>query len=232
VNFELIFRFFIKMSSSSKKDLFEMELSENDLKSLLNWLDKIPLSRKKRNITRDFSDAILVAEIIKFYFPRFVELHNYSAVNGQSQKVTNWSTLNRKVLNKLGFRISMESIKKIVDCQPGIIEVFLLRLKLKLEEHSTRRKANERKDKEDSSFDSNSEASLITKNPISLSQLDLSSLDVQTRLVLEEKEQALLASHETIQILQVKVRRLEHLLKLKDMRIADMEAGHIMMTPE
>ena len=45
----------------------------------------------------------------------------------------------RKVLNKLGFRISMESIKKIVDCQPGIIEVFLLRLKLKLEEHSTRR---------------------------------------------------------------------------------------------
>lgn len=220
------------MSSSSKKDLFEMELSENDLKSLLNWLDKIPLSRKKRNITRDFSDAILVAEIIKFYFPRFVELHNYSAVNGQSQKVTNWSTLNRKVLNKLGFRISMESIKKIVDCQPGIIEVFLLRLKLKLEEHSTRRKANERKDKEDSSFDSNSEASLITKNPISLSQLDLSSLDVQTRLVLEEKEQALLASHETIQILQVKVRRLEHLLKLKDMRIADMEAGHIMMTPE
>lgn len=43
-----------------------------------------------------------------------------------------------------------------------------------------------------------------------------------TRLLLEEKEQALLASQETVQILNVKIRRLEHLLHLKDLRIDDL----------
>lgn len=38
------------------------------------------------------------------------------------------------------------------------------------------------------------------KNPISLDQLNLSTLDSQTRLILEEKEQALLASQETVQV--------------------------------
>lgn len=47
------------------------------------------------------------------------------------------------------------------------------------------------------------------------------------RMVIEQKEQALLASQETVQILQAKVRRLEHLLKLKDDRIEElMKAVH------
>ena len=38
------------------------------------------------------------------------------------------------------------------------------------------------------------------KNPVPLAQLNLSGLDSQTRLILEEKEQALLASQETVQV--------------------------------
>lgn len=38
------------------------------------------------------------------------------------------------------------------------------------------------------------------KNPVPLAQLDLGGLDSQTRLILEEKEQALLASQETVQV--------------------------------
>jgi hypothetical protein len=45
---------------------------------------------------------------------------------------------------------------------------------------------------------------------------------VDPRIALEEKEQQLLEAHEAIQILQVKVRRMEHLLHLKDMRIEDL----------
>lgn len=45
----------------------------------------------------------------------------------------------------------------------------------------------------------------IVKNPIPLSHLNLSSLDTETRLILEEKEQALLASQETVQIHQVSI---------------------------
>jgi len=32
-------------------------LSEEQLQSLYTWVDEIPLSRPKRNIARDFSDA-------------------------------------------------------------------------------------------------------------------------------------------------------------------------------
>lgn len=41
-------------------------------------------------------------------------------------------------------------------------------------------------------------------------------------LQIAEKEQELLASQETVQVLQMKVRRLEHLLQLKNVRIDDL----------
>ena len=43
-----------------------------------NWVDEIPLSRPKRSIARDFSDAVLVAEMVKHFLPKLVEMHNYS----------------------------------------------------------------------------------------------------------------------------------------------------------
>ncbi|GFN90547.1 sperm flagellar protein 1 [Plakobranchus ocellatus] len=45
-----------------------------------------------------------------------------------------------------------------------------------------------------------------------------------SRALYEEKEQECLAKEETIQILQAKVRRLEHLLHLKDIRIEDLQS--------
>ena len=71
-------------------------LSEEELKELYNWVDMIPLTRPKRNIGRDFSDAVLTAEIIYFYAPNLVELHNYCAVNSVQQKEYNWKTLNSR----------------------------------------------------------------------------------------------------------------------------------------
>lgn len=41
-------------------------------------------------------------------------------------------------------------------------------------------------------------------------------------LQIAEKEQELLASQETVQVLQMKVKRLEHLLQLKNVRIDDL----------
>jgi uncharacterized protein YqgQ len=69
-------------------------LSEEELKELYNWVDQIPLTRPKRNINRDFSDAVLTAEIIHFFVPEMIELHNYAAVNSVLQKEYNWKTLN------------------------------------------------------------------------------------------------------------------------------------------
>eukprot|EP00854_Cymbomonas_tetramitiformis_P011717 gene11717-13835_t len=74
-----------------------MDVPEDQLQQLYTWVDEIPLSRPKRNIARDFSDGVLVAEITSHYFPKYIELHNYSGANGISQKMYNWGTLNQKV---------------------------------------------------------------------------------------------------------------------------------------
>lgn len=59
-------------------------LTEDELKEVYEWVDTFELSRIKRNINRDFSDGVLIAEILNFYFPHLVELHNYSGVNSHS----------------------------------------------------------------------------------------------------------------------------------------------------
>ena len=40
-----------------------MDVSDDELQDLYVWVDDIPLSRPKRNIARDFSDGVLVAEV-------------------------------------------------------------------------------------------------------------------------------------------------------------------------
>ncbi|KAG9341123.1 hypothetical protein JZ751_019877, partial [Albula glossodonta] len=72
------------------------ELDEETLQDLYAWIDKIPLSRPKRNITRDFSDGVMAAEVVKYFFPKLVELHNYTPANSTHQKLSNWGTLNRQ----------------------------------------------------------------------------------------------------------------------------------------
>ena len=70
-------------------------LDEEELQLLYTWVDDIPLSRPKKNIARDFSDGVLMAEIVKHFFPKHVQLHNYSAASSLRQKQYNWNTLNR-----------------------------------------------------------------------------------------------------------------------------------------
>jgi hypothetical protein len=70
-------------------------LDEDEEQIVYNWVDEQALSRPKRNIHRDFSDGVLVAEIINNYLPKYVELHNYSAMHAKSDKFNNWVMLNK-----------------------------------------------------------------------------------------------------------------------------------------
>ena len=36
------------------------EIDEEEMQSVYNWVDEIPLSRPKRNIARDFSDGGII----------------------------------------------------------------------------------------------------------------------------------------------------------------------------
>lgn len=39
----------------------------------------------------------MVAEIIKYYWPKLIDLHNYVPASSLLNKISNWETLNRKV---------------------------------------------------------------------------------------------------------------------------------------
>eukprot|EP00118_Oscarella_pearsei_P008959 m.48844 g.48844 ORF g.48844 m.48844 type:complete len:286 (+) comp33928_c0_seq5:204-1061(+) len=276
-----------------------VEMDDEDLQQLYSWIDEIPLSRPKKNISRDFSDGVLTAEVVKHFLPRFVDIHNYTPANAKEQKKRNWQTLNRKVFCKLNFNVPDDVLSGVANCNPGVIEFVLNNLRVKIDKYVSNKKKRtmdspQSKDRlvlngreemnypesSDITFSSHShpenpyssslpggqdyhlpphgiptrlpngvprnyslnaygtyqepsqrrgtvpgadapQPTLInSRGQIFKSRPGLPSLD--PRIAEEEKQQQLLEANETIQILQAKIRRLEHLLQLKDLRIEEM----------
>ena len=106
-------------------DLNEAQDEESELMYIYEWVDSIELSRPKKNISRDFSDGVLLAEIIKNYFPHMVDLHNYPSCSNSKHKESNWNVLNNKVLKKLGIKLSKNEIDSIIKSEPLAIEKLL-----------------------------------------------------------------------------------------------------------
>jgi len=104
-----------------------------DFTDIYLWIDQVPLSRPKKSIARDFSDCGLVAELVKHFQPRLVEVHNYPPASNPKAKVSNWNTLNKRVLSRLQIALSQEQIEDLVAAKPGRIERFFAMLKPKLE---------------------------------------------------------------------------------------------------
>ncbi|XP_072493143.1 sperm flagellar protein 1 isoform X2 [Notamacropus eugenii] len=183
---------------------------------------------------------VLAAEVVKFYFPKMVEMHNYVPANSVQQKINNWIHLNRKVLHKLNFSIPEDVIQKIAQCSPGVVELVLIPLRQRLEEKKQRKQGvgssqelglREGSNYMDMGFSQKTQGGGTTdpqkagplrggKFPPAYSQALQG--DPNFLVQMAEKEQELLASQETVQVLQMKVRRLEHLLQLKNVRIDDL----------
>jgi len=115
-----------------------MDVADEELHALYQWVDEIPLSRPKRNIARDFSDGVLVAELVFHYLPRFIDLHNYSGASSVTQKLYNWQTLNDKVFRRLGFSLGQRERENTANCKPGAIERVLKLVKVKIARHRAR----------------------------------------------------------------------------------------------
>jgi len=93
-----------------------------------------------------------MAEVVAHYFPRLVELHNYSQANSVRKKMYNWSTMNGKqvprapnasplmitfahtvkVFKRMGFQIDNDSVSEVVNCKPGAIEAVLMTVQEKV----------------------------------------------------------------------------------------------------
>ncbi|NXQ42042.1 SPEF1 protein, partial [Catharus fuscescens] len=213
---------------------------DTSLVSLYRWLDTVPLSRPRRNIARDFSDGVLAAEVVKFFFPSMVELHSFVPTSSTAQKVANWGHLNRKVLSKLNLRVPEEMIQQLVQSRPGMAEQLLQLLRQKIQERQRQRKppAEPAEPEEGGYLDTGrDEGKKGSQNP-SLGPFGVpgrgqgcpgrgvaaqpGAVLGDMRQQLEEREHALQLARDTIQILQAKVGRLEQLLLLKNLRIDDL----------
>jgi len=177
------------------------QLEEEEIQSLYEWVDEFPLSRPKRNITRDFADGAMVAEIIKHYFPRMVELHNYPQAHALQKKLENWNTLNKKVFRKMGFQISRNDIDQVINCAPDAIERVLKLVREKITEFKERGRSPEITSK---------------KSPSAPPKPKQSQ---QERKDAPEKDKMIQELRETVEVLEQKIMKMEQLLKLKDSKI-------------
>lgn len=46
-----------------------------------------------------------MAEVVSYYYPKLIELHNYNGANSIKAKISNWKTLSSKVLSKFGITL-------------------------------------------------------------------------------------------------------------------------------
>ncbi|CAF4519023.1 unnamed protein product [Rotaria socialis] len=205
----------------SKAMSWEMQLDQSLLEDLYLWIDSLSLSRPKQRIERDFSDGVLVAEIVHYYLPEFIDLHNYTPANSLGHKRSNWQTLNKKFLSNLGLDLSDVIINGLSNGKPGLIEVLLFNLRLKIDEQLELKEKSQQQSLLSSIDDktkSYAKGKLIN-NSFKPTNKNISNLNY------EEIKQVYFNQEEQIEILQAKVRRLEHVLKLKDIRINQLSSS-------
>ncbi|TMW63285.1 hypothetical protein Poli38472_002226 [Pythium oligandrum] len=184
----------------------ERPLDDETLQRLYAWIDEIPLSRPKKNISRDFSDGILLAEVIAYYFPKLVQMHNYSPANSVKQKQYNWTTLNRKVLKRLNLYLTKEDVDDLVLCRSGAVEHLLIaNYKEKRPSSSNLRDVfNEQDDDEHVASPMSTGSSVASFAPSNRPSIHSPAVEKQ--------------------ILEMKVQKLEQLVRLKDGKIQTLVA--------
>ncbi|CAF0783361.1 unnamed protein product, partial [Didymodactylos carnosus] len=213
-----------------KEMVWEMELDETILEDLYTWIDSLPLSRLKKRIERDFSDGVLVAEVIRYYLPDLVEMHNYTPANSIQQKKANWGTLNKRVLSHFGLDIPETIIQGLCNGKPGLVEVLLYNLRLKIDEELDLQQKFQHSPRQGGHSQMSYESGRTTKATTTLHSMTsrggrLTKGDMKRgvpRLEFEEIRQQNLQQQEEIEVLHAKIRRLEHVLQLKDIRINEL----------
>ena len=174
----------------------EQDDVESELMYIYEWVDSIELSRPKKNIARDFSDGVLLAEIIKNYLPRLVDLHNYPSCSNTKHKESNWNVLNNKVLKRLGIKLTKSEIKDIITCQHLAIENLFQRVYNVLQN-----KVNMDKSK---------------------SNINQKNNNDMLRKTLEEKENVIKQLRDIIEVLELKLKNSEEMEKILENKVSQL----------
>ncbi|XP_005362666.1 spermatogenesis-associated protein 4 [Microtus ochrogaster] len=93
-------------------------------RSVLRWLQGLDLSFFPRNITRDFSNGYLVAEIFCIYYPWDLRLSSFENGTSLKVKLDNWAQI-EKFLAKKKFKLPKELIHGTIHCKAGVPEILI-----------------------------------------------------------------------------------------------------------
>ncbi|XP_026489585.2 sperm flagellar protein 1-like [Vanessa tameamea] len=208
----------------------DLPMPLTDIESILAWVDTYKLSRPTRKINRDFSDAVLLAEILSVHYPKLVEMHNYPPRNSHSLKLNNWMTLNRKVLKKLKLNLCTNTMEQLANCAPGLIERVLVMVRDKIHRDDDINKSLKEAEQNVSSGGSYYEAcgddEHILVVPVKtrvngiLETIQKKVVSHDSYLAIKEE---LKDAKDCFEVLKQKVEHLDNLLKLKEERIEELQ---------
>jgi UDP-galactopyranose mutase len=155
---------------------------------------------------------VLVAEVVKHFMPCLVDLHNYSPAHSFVQKLTNWNTLNSnanavKAFRRIGFAIERADVEKVIRCEPEAAERVLELIKAKIEAHYTRKQQ---------ASQAEAEAKLIAEMPV---EAPVAEKTVEEGFEPLPEDKIIAELRETVEIMELKVKKLEQLVKLKEAKI-------------
>lgn len=180
----------------------------------------------------------MLAEVVAAYFPNLVELHNYTKAHSVKQKIYNFDTLNTRVLRKIGYFLSHPIIEDIVNCKPGVVENVLHQLQYKMAKYKVKKakedensiaapsprinQQNHQQQQHDNTPPPKQQLQQ-RKSQQSSPQQQSNHGGGKTNYIEEEKENAkdqlIFEQSETIKILELKISKLEQLVRIKDNRI-------------
>jgi hypothetical protein len=176
----------------------------------------------------------LAAEVIWHYLPDMVIMNNYVPSSSFNQKKINWGMLNKKVLSHLGLNLPQTIVNDLSNGKPGTIEIFLFNLKLKLDEELQLRQKIKQQNAfspRQSLFSLNNTEPIDENKPLVSKRTSRASRSIGnlsnrwvSRLDYEELKQHCLQQQEQIEILQARMRRLEHIIHLKEIHINELLA--------
>ncbi|CAF1415019.1 unnamed protein product [Adineta steineri] len=203
--------------------IWESELDKSNLQELYSWIDEIPLSKPKRKIQRDFSDGTMVAEIVYYYFPDIININNYISTISFNQKRINWQMLNKNVLDRFDLHLSEMIINDLSNAKLRTIEILLFYLKLKINEEIQLRQEHQTLLSLSTVDSINDKKSILPKRTSRNGPLTENITSKSTYWsTYEQLRKQCLKQQEDIEILQMKIYRLERVTQLKDNRINEL----------
>ncbi|KAI8115674.1 Sperm flagellar protein 1 [Lucilia cuprina] len=192
-------------------------LTTEELNELKSWLQELQVTYK--NLNRDFSDALPVANLLKTFYPKLIDLHNYPPRNNTQLKLNNWETFNYKVLTKLGLQQNKNMLDKLSKGVAGAIEALLYDLMLMIK---TQKSKGDKPDEQEQLWTENDDIMMVTVNK----KIGDAIVQVPQKMILFSIYEQVLRESQAkdgfVNTAQQKITHLENILKLKDERIEEL----------